>query len=180
MDGARPLINDTAQLPNDVDALKVLVVRLREENQGLRHNVEVYRRMAFGPSSEKRPSREADPAHHGQAHLFAAALLEEAERASREKQVQGTVETAPPAKPKAKGGRRKRFPDHLPRVKTRYELPEDGRQCSCGGELHEIGVERTRELERLETAIVHEIERAKYACRKCEEQVSRPLPAPTG
>ncbi|MEM6706017.1 MAG: IS66 family insertion sequence element accessory protein TnpB [Acidobacteriota bacterium] len=30
------------------------LAKLREENELLRHNVEVYRRMAFGPSSEKR------------------------------------------------------------------------------------------------------------------------------
>ena len=30
------------------------LAKLREENKQLRHNVEAYRRMAFGPSSEKR------------------------------------------------------------------------------------------------------------------------------
>ena len=166
------MANSTTQLPDDVDALKALVVHLREEVQGLKHNVEVYRRMAFGPSSEKRSSADPDSGHPKQAHLFAVALLEEAERVSREKQVQGTVETALPTKPKSRSGRRERFPAHLPRVKTRYELPEDGRRCSCGGELHEIGSERTKELERLETAIVHEIERAKYACRSCTTGVT--------
>ncbi len=166
------MANTTTQTPDDVDALKALVIHLREENRGLRHNVEVYRRMAFGSSSEKRSTRDADPDHPKQAHLFAVALLEEAERTSREKQVQGTVETALPTKPKSRGGRRARFPDHLPRVKTRYELPEDARRCNCGGQLHEIGAERTKELERVETAIVHEIERAKYACRNCEAGVT--------
>ena len=34
-----------------------------------------------------------------------------------------------------------------------------------------MGEETTRELERLETAVVHEIRRAKYACRQCGEGV---------
>ena len=60
----------------------------------------------------------------------------------------------------------------LPRVSTCYELEEDKGSCSnCGSKLHEMGDETTRELERLETAIVHEIKRRKYACRSCTDGV---------
>jgi len=41
------------------------------------------------------------------------------------------------------------------------ELPVDQRQCSCGGELHEIGVEETEELERVEVTVVHKLQRVK-------------------
>ena len=199
------MAKNTTQLPDDVAALKALLIdrgstiekqletiaqqgetiarqgeaiaRQGEAIVTLEHNVEVYRRMAFGSPSERRPKADAEPLHPHQAHLFARDLLAEAERVSREKQVEGSIETATPTKPKTKGGGGKRFPEHLPRVKSRYQLPEDQRRCICGGEMHEIGVELTRELERLETAIIHEIERAKYACRKCGDGV-RTAPGP--
>ena len=56
-------------------------------------------------------------------------------------------------------------------VRTTIELPEDQRQCQCGGQLHEIGEEISKELERVELTIVHETARKKYACRACEEGV---------
>ena len=71
-----------------------------------------------------------------------------------------------------KGGRRASFPEHLPQVNTRYELPEEQRVCFCGEKLHEIGVETSRELDRIEVSVVHTIERAKYACRDCPGTVS--------
>ena len=48
---------------------------------------------------------------------------------------------------------------------------------TCGSPLHEMGFETTRELERIEITFVHRIERAKYACRSCEEGV-RTAPGP--
>jgi transposase len=70
-----------------------------------------------------------------------------------------------------KKGRRKRFPSHLPVVSTICELPEDERRCGCGGDLEAFSEEVSRELERVEIALVHEIVRKKYACRRCEETV---------
>ena len=107
----------------------------------------------------------------GQGHLFAVGLVAEAERVAKESEAEGSISTAPPKAPRKKGKPKDRFPEHLPRVKSRYELPKNKRKCRCGGELHEIGVERVKELERLETAILHEIERAKYGRRKCAEGV---------
>lgn len=158
-------------LPDDVEALKALVVQQHQQIAELKHNVEVFRRMAFGTSSEKRRGDESPNRHAGQGHLFCAELLAEAERVARQKDVEGSVEISQPSKPKKPGKRRTTFPDHLPRVTTLYALPEQQRRCKCGGELHEIGRENTRELERLETTIVHQIDRAKYACRSCEEGV---------
>ncbi len=104
--------------------------------------------------------------------LFHEDLIAEAERTAKEKQVQGDITVEEPKQAKKKGGRRNKFPDHLPRVTTGYELEEEKRQCGkCGFKLHAMGKETTKELERLETAIVHIIEREKYGCRCCEEEV---------
>ena len=82
--------------------------------------------------------------------------------------MEGTVNLGTPKQDKPRKGRRSKFPDHLPRVTTKVELQASDRICGhCEGELHEIGQEVTRELERLETTIEHKIARAKYACRTC-------------
>jgi transposase len=161
----------TSNLPDDVEALKALIAEQEEKIAAQRHTIDILTRIAFGRSSEKR--RAQLPAEAvGQGHLFHADLLVEAERTAAAKDVQGEIVLTPPKTAKRAGGRRKRYPDHLPRVSTAYELPADKRSCSnCGGQLHEMGDETTREIERLETAIVHEIRRRKYACRSCTDGV---------
>jgi transposase len=52
-------------------------------------------------------------------------------------------------------------------MRTTFELPESERTCSCGATMERIGEELSKELERLEIAVVHEIARAKYACKAC-------------
>ena len=154
------------ELPNDVEALKAIIAAKD-------HTIAVLTRIAFGKKSEKR-SRAALPDDViGQGHLFHAELLAEAERTARERAVQGEIVLTPPKKKSPRKGRRTRFPDHLPRITTHYELEDDACTCEhCGGDLHVIGEETTKELERLETAIVHEIRRAKYACRSCTDGVT--------
>jgi transposase len=145
---------------------------LRTKNAELAHNVEVYRRMVFGPSTERRTSGTDYAMHPSQGHLFAADLLADAERLAKETGAKGAVETSAASKPRKKGRRRSQFPSHLPTVSTRFELPDDQRRCSCCGELHEIGVEETKELERVEITVVHKLQRVKYACRCCQEGVT--------
>ena len=167
-------------LPDDVAALRALIVerdvKLVERDEKIvaqRHTIDLLTKIAFGKSSEKRRAQVIAGEAVGQGHLFHADLIVEAERTAEAKNVQGEIVLAPPLKKQKAGGRRKRFPDHLPRVSTSYELAEDERRCSnCGGRLHEMGEESTKELERLETAIVHEIRRRKYACRCCTDGVT--------
>ena len=169
-----------SDLPDDVEALKALVIERDEviaEHKATiveqRYLIEHWKRVAFGKKSEKRPRLVDEDLACGQGYLFHAELLAEAERTAKEKRVQGEIVSEPPKRRAPRKGRRARFPDHLPRISTRYELEDDARTCkSCGGALHEIGEEVTRELERLETAIVHEIRRRKYACRSCEQGVT--------
>ena len=182
---------ERVELPNDVEALKAMVAErdtllaerdtlLAErdaEIAHLAHRVDVLTRMAFEPNSERRPAAPlTDQAN--QTWLLFPELVELAERVADETAQRGTIELKAPAKPKKKGGRRKKYPAHLPTVRTTYELPEDQRTCTCGHALHEIGEEVTRELERLELMIVHEIARMKYACRACTDGVKIALGPP--
>ena len=166
-------LEEQLQVVNDENA------RLRQENADLRHNVEVFRRLAFGPSSEKRRGPDPDTAGPPeQGHLFFADLVAEAHETAERHGIDTTIEARPPKKQQKPAGRRKKFPDHVPQVTTRYELPEADRVCACGSSLHEIGFETARELERIELTFVHVYERAKYACRACEEGViTTPGPA---
>lgn len=162
---------------------KLVIDRLSSRVQDLEHNVEIFRRMLFAPSSERRkPSGPVD-ATSGQGHLFLVEILEEAERVADEAGACGAVELAPAAQTATtqatrKPGQRKPFPEHLHRVRTSYELPEDQRICSCGKPMPAIGEEVSKRLERVEFCVVHEIARAKYACRVCEVGVlTAPGPA---
>lgn len=56
-------------------------------------------------------------------------------------------------------------------IRSTFELPLDQRGCACGSKLEPIGEELSRELERLEISVVHEIARTKYACKACANGV---------
>jgi transposase len=168
---------ETSKLPDDVAALKAIIAQRDELIAAKDHTIAILSRIAFGKKSEKRPRTPLPTDAVGQGQLFHAELVAEAERTARAKRVQGDIVLTAP-KRSSKRGRRTDFPDHIPRISTRYELEDDARLCShCGGALHEIGEEVTKELERLETAIVHEIRRAKYGCRGCTDGV-RTAPGP--
>jgi len=165
-------------LPHDIDKLKALVLeqrdlilRLEHDKQRLEHDNRILYKIAFGRSTEKRHvqlSGDGSP----QGWLFAQDIVAEATRLAAEYPSQVGVEVKRTARaPRKKKGRRKTFPVHLPVVRTICELPEEDRRCSCGGELEAFSQEVSRELERVETVVIHEIVRKKYACRRCEETV---------
>jgi len=181
---------DPSALPDDVEALrKLLVEEIAQRDAAIaRRDEELARRDEririlesenrllraehFGRSSERRP---LDPEQlSGSQGTFAsflagpfASLVEQAERVADEKGVEGTVELRSP-RARTKPKRRQDFPDHLPRVCSIFRLEKKDRACGCGGTLEPIGEEVTRELERVETAVVHEIARMKYACTSCQ------------
>lgn len=186
-----------AKLPDDVATLQRLLLererellerdsaieRLRGLVADLEHNVEVFRRMLFAPSSERRRPKGPVDSSSAQGHLFLIELLEEAERLADETGVSGAVELTAASAPATKRiprkrGQRSPFPEHLHRVRTSYELPEDQRRCACGTAMPAIGVELSKRLERVEFCVVHEIARTKYACKVCEQGVmTAPGPA---
>jgi len=165
-------------LPDDVEALKAIIaerdaiITEREARIAtLEHANHILAKIAFAPSSERRPSAGFD-ASGAQGWLLFPELIEAAERVADATGQTGAVEvTQPEAKPRKKGGRRRQYPAHLPVVTTTYELPEEERTCACGQPLSEMGAEQSRELERLERTLVHEIRRLKYACKACQEGV---------
>lgn len=153
--------------------LQVLEARVLE----LQGVIDKLTRIVFAPKSERRPLGPGFELLPGQMHLLFPELVEAAERIADEKGAEGVVELHPPKGPQ-RPKRRKAFPEHLPRVRTTYELGADELGCPCGGRLTSIGEEVTRELERLEISVVHEHARTKYACKACQEGVTV-APGPT-
>ncbi|HEX6812796.1 MAG TPA: IS66 family transposase [Planctomycetota bacterium] len=163
--------------PSEVEQLRARVAALQRENAELQelnrrlaHNVEVFRRIAFGRGSEKRGNRKLKESDAGmrQLHLWMLQLVEEADRTAEKTGAHGTIEITPPKKPDRKPGkRRQKLPSHLPRVRTTYELPDDQLVCECGCQMREIGEDVSSELLRVELTVVHEIAKKKYGCAKC-------------
>ena len=162
------------ELPPDVESLKALVVTHQqiiehqsEEISRLKHNNEVLTKMIFGKRSEKRPP---DTETALQGALFLQELEAQAARLAQRHGVAARVQVAAHERSQKKG-RRSEFPEHLPVVQTVSELKPEERTCACGGKLEEFGHEVSRELERVETTVVHELVRKKYACSSCKEGV---------
>ncbi len=161
---------DPRELPNDVEELKRLFVaelsKRDEKIAELEHNNRVLRDMLFAPKTEKHAGT---PIHQG--HLLFAELTDAAARVAAANAAKATTSAVSSGTPKKPHGRRKEFPEDLPRLRTVFELEGEQRRCTCGSQLEEFGSETTKELERIETCVVHEIVRKKYCCRACQETV---------
>lgn len=171
----RVTMANARELPDDIEALKALLLAERERSSTLdtriaqlEHTIHLYSKWLWGPRTEKRAPEVAPTP--GQAHLLFVELLEAAQRVADQHGVRGSLEVTPPKAPKSKAKPRREFPAHLPVARTVIDVPEAERVC-CDKPMAPMGEEVTRELERIELAIVHEIARKKYCCRVCQEHV---------
>lgn len=165
-----------AALPNDVAALRAIVLAQHAELSGqrdliarLRLQLARLRRMQFGRSSE-RLGREAD-----QLEL----ALEELEA---DAPTPAAPET-PPAEADSAGRRERRkparrpLPDHLPR--DTVEHGADTCACpACGGVLRHLGEDVTEVLDYVpgQFRVVRHV-RPRWSCRACEAVTQAPPPA---
>jgi transposase len=127
----------------------------------------VHGRMTATEKDEAMRRQQHDPQ---QARFAFPELLDAAQRTADATGATGTIEVLVAGHRRRRSARRATFPEHLPVVRTTYELPEDQRTC-CGRPMTPMGTETSRQLERIEVTLVHEIARTKYACRTCEENV---------
>ena len=132
--------------------------------QGLRHQLELYRRYVFGPRRERLVEAP------GQGHLFELDLIE-------------TITTPLPEPPAGDPGnaprqRRSRKPDYdrLPQVRIEHDIPEAEKVCThCGEAKARIGEDEARVLEFIPARFelqVHVL--PKYACSRCRDGVVAP------
>lgn len=120
----------------------------------LQHLVEELLRWRYGPRRER--------VDENQMFLFAAGIL------GTGKDTQDAPPETPPPKAKVTPHGRQRLPEHLPRERVVYDLPESELQCpQCQAALKPIGEEVSERLEYV-PASLYVIEEVcpKYACEK--------------
>jgi len=146
-------------LPDDIAALKALLLAERAQSDRLRHLVAQLRRAHFGAKSEKLNS---DQLNLGFQDIETAIAAEEA----RLEKTDATLKAASTQKRKANRGH---LPTHLPREEIVVEPATKACPC-CGGELHQIGEDRSERLDKVPAKLrVLVTRRPKYACRNCEK-----------
>ena len=152
---------DPKKLPEDIEQCRAMIAELvteldakaREVKQ-LQHMVTELLRWRYGQKAER--------VDENQLVLFAAEIL------GTGKDIREALPETPAPKPKVTPHGRQRLPEHLPRKRVVYDLPESERQCpQCHGELKPIGEEVSERLEFV-PASLHVIEEVcpKYACAK--------------
>jgi transposase len=157
----QPVAPSLENLPNDVDALKALVVELlatlkeeRNDKAALRERLDRLLHRLYGPRTER-----VDP---NQLLLFA----ELAAAATAAEPFPPPPTEPKPAKRKARPHGRRRLPEHLPREPRHHQLTEAERLCpDCGQVRVDIGADTSEQLEYRPASlivIVHHVH--KYAC----------------
>ncbi len=143
-----------ADLPDDIELLKAIVLRQQDQNARLEKLVSDFKRALFGAKSEKIDSDQYELA------------FEDIETAIETIHAERDADIAlRPAKPRKSN--RGHLPKHLPRVED--VIDPDDIQCRCGAMRHMIGEDTSERLDIIPAQFrVIVTRRPKYACRSCE------------
>ncbi len=165
-----------AQLQQQYKVLKQKHEALQEKHEHLERVAERFRQEIL-LLRDKRFGRSRDEVPTGQQDLDfvfdEAEVVASSDPAVSEEEESITV----PAHTRRKQGR-KSLPADLPRVITRVDIDESEKQCACGDQLVEIGVETAEKLVIIpEQRYVEQIQRPKYACHSCEGSGDEDRPA---
>lgn len=168
------------QLPDNVDALKTLVVdhaarneQLAEENQQYKSQVVILQEQ-LNIALAKRFASRSEQLSPDQIRLF-----DEAESATDGEAATHTDDTVVVSSHSRKTGGRKPLPERLPRIEVVHELPELDRRCEHDGRLLvEIGEVVSEQLDIVPATIrvIRHI-RKQYACDCGQCIKTAPLPA---
>jgi transposase len=163
-----------ADLPDDVDALRALVLEqaheldllkvFRTENERLQAIIDALMRHRFGRKSEQLDADQFELA------------LEEVEAAlSQAELARNKASKASSERPRKTN--RGSLPAHLERIEQIVDVEEKACTC-CGGALHQIGEDVAERLDVVPTTFrVLVTRRPRYGCRSCENAVVQ-APAP--
>jgi transposase len=169
---ARSMITTADALPDDIGALRALILVERAEraqfaerieilerlNTKLEHIVAELKRAHFGRKSERITDEQLALALD-ELETAAAKAEAEAEKADPERKAAGTR--------KRRASRDEKL-DHLPHEEVVIE-PESKTCPCCGGDLHAIGEDVSKRLDKVPAKVrVIVTRRPKYACRTCE------------
>ena len=148
-------MNATADLPDDIDALKAIIRAQQEQNAvqagvidrketriiQLEKLVADYKRAMFGVRSEKTCPEQYELALED---IEAAQEAVHAEDEAHDRQIGG--------KPRPRKANRGSLPKHLPRIEEIIE-PEST-TCACGHERHVIGEDMSERLAITDTIVI--------------------------
>jgi transposase len=146
-------------LPDDIAALKAMLLAERAQSDRLRHLLAQLRRAHFGRKSEKIST---DQLNLGLEDIETAVAAEEVKL----EKTDAALKAASTQKRRANRGH---LPAHLPREEIVIEPDTKACPC-CGGALHQIGEDRSERLDKVPAKLrVLVTRRPKYACRSCEK-----------
>ena len=171
--------NTSAELPDNIDALKALVVDKSAEAEhyknrlsALEEQIRLMRHKQFGSSSEK--------GNEQQDNLFNEAELEALGNGDEDSPVAEAIDkddrqTTETKKPR---GHRQPLPASLPRIRVEHDISDTDKVCDCGCQMDRIGEDISEQLDIVPAKIqVIQNVRFKYACKVCEAGVkTTPLP----
>lgn len=160
------MVTSSNTLPDDVEALKALVLKYRDEASSLREQLNLLIAKRFGPSSEKTDKRQLG-------------LFNEAEASTQEElELESQTALSVPAHARKKPGR-KPLPEYIERVEVLHDLPEAEKICPHDGTaLERIGEEVSEQLDVIpaKVQVLRHI-RPKYACPCCRQGIkTAPMP----
>ncbi|MBK0328761.1 IS66 family transposase [Rhodobacteraceae bacterium F11138] len=159
-------MNAVANLPDDIDALKAIILAQQEQNTRLEALVAAFKQAMFGRKSEK-----IDPDQFELALEDIETAIAQVEAEGEANPLVTPTQTATPRK-----ANRGSLPRHLPRIEEVIE-PEST-LCDCGCERHVIGEDVSERLDIVPAQFrVIVTRRPKYACRSCEGGIVQ-IPAP--
>jgi transposase len=157
-----------AQLPNDTDTLKEMVLTLLGQIDDLNGQLYYLKRQLFGKKSEK-----LDP---NQRLLFEQLYEETRAKIEQQQEKQKKSETTPKKKKKKNDNHKGRnpLPSDLPRKTIEIEPSEEEKTCPvCHNPKTVIGTETTEVLEYIPASFfVKQYVRYKLGCKPCESEIS--------
>lgn len=159
-------MNALPNLPDDVEALKAIILAQQAQNIRLEALIAALRQAMFGRKSEK-----IDP---DQFELALEDIEAGIARGEAEGEANELVTATATSKPRKTN--RGSLPRHLPRIE---EIIEPGETtCGCGAKQHVIGADVSERLDVIPAQFrVIVTRRPKYACRSCTNGVMQ-APAP--
>jgi transposase len=163
--------SEAVSLPRNPDLLIQIVLELQAKNAALNEQVAAYRKLIFGPKSERIIALPPEQGAFDLGDLSSDAVSANDNVAAEPK----GQKTRGPRKPAQRN--MGALPKHLPRVDRVIE-PEIADCPCCRGQLHRIGEDISETLDVIPAVVrVLRTIRPKYACRACETGVVQ-APAP--
>jgi transposase len=167
----------TESLPDDVDALKHLLLEAQQQLRVRENRISALEGIISYLQEEKRLARAQRFAASSEQLDLQYTLFDEAEQLVEAHEAQHPAPPAPiEVKAHQRRGGRRPLPKDLPRVRVVHDLPEAEKTCGCGHDLEKFDEVSFEQVDIIPAQIyVIEHARYKYVCKHCN---SAPKTAP--